>query len=76
MRQFFGSVFVQEDDHMELSITFKQPMVPMALKSNPANPRTVASRLIAISRLILTRLSTSPNVSWKTVLIQKIYRNM
>lgn len=70
MRHFFGSVFVQEDDHIELEYYIQENGGSYGIEIN-----TAASRPTATSQPTTTKSSILPNVSWKTARTRKICRN-
>lgn len=75
MRHFFGSVFVQEDDHIELEYYIQENGGSYGIEIKSSNQPTAASRPTATSQPTTTKSSILPNVSWKTARTRKICRN-
>lgn len=75
MRHFFGSVFVQEDDHIELEYYIQENGGSYGIEIKSSKPTTAASRPTATSQPTTTKSSILPNVSWKTARTRKICRN-
>lgn len=77
MRHFFGSVFVQEDDHIELEYYIQENGGSYGIEIKSSKPThsgfasysNITTNYDEIVNFIL------PNVSWKTARTRKICRN-
>lgn len=70
MRHFFGSVFVQEDDHIELEYYIQENGGSYGIEIKSSKP--THSGFASYSNITTNYL---PNVSWKTARTRKICRN-
>lgn len=75
MRHFFGSVFVQEDDHIELEYYIQENGGSYGIEIKSSKPTHSGFASYATSQPTTTKSSILPNVSWKTARTRKICRN-
>ena len=76
MRHFFGSVFVQEDDHIELEYYIQENGGSYGIEIKSSKPtHSGFASYSATSQPTTTKSSILPNVSWKTARTRKICRN-
>lgn len=74
MRHFFGSVFVQEDDHIELEYYIQENGGSYGIEIKSSKP-THSGFASYSNQPTTTKSSILPNVSWKTARTRKICRN-
>lgn len=76
MRHFFGSVFVQEDDHIELEYYIQENGGSYGIEIKSSKP--THSGFASYSNITTNYdeiVNFLPNVSWKTARTRKICRN-
>lgn len=75
MRHFFGSVFVQEDDHIELEYYIQENGGSYGIEIKSSKPTHSGFASYSNTKPTTTKSSILPNVSWKTARTRKICRN-
>ena len=75
MRHFFGSVFVQEDDHIELEYYIQENGGSYGIEIKSSKPTHSGFASYSNITPTTTKSSILPNVSWKTARTRKICRN-
>lgn len=75
MRHFFGSVFVQEDDHIELEYYIQENGGSYGIEIKSSKPTHSGFASYSNITTNTTKSSILPNVSWKTARTRKICRN-
>ena len=75
MRHFFGSVFVQEDDHIELEYYIQENGGSYGIEIKSSKPTHSGFASYSNITTNYDEMSILPNVSWKTARTRKICRN-
>lgn len=75
MRHFFGSVFVQEDDHIELEYYIQENGGSYGIEIKSSKPTHSGFASYSNITTNYDEIVNLPNVSWKTARTRKICRN-
>lgn len=75
MRHFFGSVFVQEDDHIELEYYIQENGGSYGIEIKSSKPTHSGFASYSNITTNYDEIVILPNVSWKTARTRKICRN-
>ena len=75
MRHFFGSVFVQEDDHIELEYYIQENGGSYGIEIKSSKPTHSGFASYSNITTNYDEIVNFPNVSWKTARTRKICRN-
>lgn len=75
MRHFFGSVFVQEDDHIELEYYIQENGGSYGIEIKSSKPTHSGFASYSNITTNYDEIVNFTNVSWKTARTRKICRN-